>query len=41
MNVRRVAPALRIADLADLFPFGRSADRLLLAEGLRRAGLAE
>ena len=39
-NLKRVDPALRLADLGDLFPFGRDADRLLLAEGLRKAGLA-
>ncbi|TWT12647.1 winged helix-turn-helix domain-containing protein [Reyranella sp. CPCC 100927] len=38
--LRRLDPALRISDLADLFPFGRPDDRLLLAEGLRQAGLA-
>jgi TolB-like protein len=40
-NLKRVDPVLRLCDLDDLFPFGRQADRLLLAEGLRKAGLAE
>jgi len=40
MTVRRLDPGLRLSDLAALFPFGRPADRLLLADGLRKAGLA-
>ncbi|HKU96634.1 MAG TPA: winged helix-turn-helix domain-containing protein [Vineibacter sp.] len=40
ITVRRLDPGLRLCDLAALFPFGRPADRLLLADGLRKAGLA-
>jgi tetratricopeptide (TPR) repeat protein len=40
-NLRRVDPKLRVADLPDLFPFGRSEHRLLLAQGLRKAGFAQ
>ena len=40
ITVRRLDPGLRLSDLAALFPFGRPRDRLLLADGLRKAGLA-
>jgi TolB-like protein/Flp pilus assembly protein TadD len=40
-SIRRVDPALRLSDLAELFPFGQRDHRLLLAQGLRKVGLVE
>lgn len=39
--LHQIDPALRVADLADWLPFHAPADAARLAEGLRRAGLAE
>jgi tetratricopeptide (TPR) repeat protein len=40
-RLRELDPALRLADLPDLFPFGRAEDRLRWATALRSAGLPE
>ena len=40
-HLRQLDPTLRIADLGDWLPFQRPSDRLMLADGLRRAGLPE
>jgi TolB-like protein len=40
-HLRRLDPALRIANLKDWLPIRRPEDRATLAEGLRRAGLPE
>jgi TolB-like protein/class 3 adenylate cyclase len=40
-SLRQLAPALRIADLKELFPFRRRDDSARWAEGLRKAGLPE
>jgi TolB-like protein len=39
--LRQIDPALRVSDLADWLPFQMPADAGRIAEGLRRAGLAE
>jgi TolB-like protein/Tfp pilus assembly protein PilF len=40
-RLRQLEPALRIADLKELSPFGRPDDAARWAEGLRKAGLPE